>query len=153
KKVTLELGGNCPLIVFKDANQDKALQGIFDLKFYNAGQCCNSINRILVHESIFDRFIDRFVKMAKEIKCGNGFDAVNYGPLINEQSLKKVEELVADASEKGAEVIRHKKKGKGLVCLPVVIKNGSSDMRIFNEEIFGPVAVFYSFSTEDEAIA
>lgn len=153
KKVTLELGGNCPVIVFKDANQEKALQGIFDLKFCNAGQCCNSINRILVHESIYDRFIDRFVRMTKEIKCGNGFEDVNFGPLINEKSLNKIEELIADASEKGAEVIRHKKKGKGLLCQPIVVKNGTSDMRIFNEEIFGPVAVFYPFSTDDEAIA
>lgn len=153
KKVTLELGGNCPLIVFEDADQEKALQGIFDLKFYNAGQCCNTINRILVHESIYESFIDRFIEMTKSFKCRNGLESPNIGPLINQESMKKIKELLADAAEHGAEVIGLKKKGKGLICPPVIVKNVHSGMRIFNEEIFGPVAVFASFSSDDEAIA
>jgi succinate-semialdehyde dehydrogenase/glutarate-semialdehyde dehydrogenase len=153
KRTTLELGGNCPAIVFEDADIEKALQGIFDLKFFNAGQCCNTINRILVHRSIYDAFITRFTEMAKALTVGSGFDSVNIGPLINAQAKQKVDDLVADAASKGAEVIMTKKKQKGLVSPPIIIKNGRSDMRIYSEEIFGPVAAFYSFETEDEAVA
>lgn len=153
KKVTLELGGNCPLIVFEDAKIEKALQGIFDFKFYNAGQCCNTINRILVHRSIYKNFVNRFVEMTKELTIGNGLEDVNLGPLINKESKKKIDELLQDAEEKGAEIIAPKKKPKGLLCSPTVVKNCSSSMRIFSEEIFGPVAPFYPFDTDDEAIA
>jgi succinate-semialdehyde dehydrogenase/glutarate-semialdehyde dehydrogenase len=153
KKVTLELGGNCPLIVFEDADLEKALQGIFNLKFFNAGQCCNSINRVLVQQSIYDSFVKNCTEMAKNLTVGSGLEAVDMGPLINREAKKKIEELVKDASQKGAEVFLAKKKQKGLLCPPVVIKNARSDMRIFNEEIFGPVLAFYSFDTEDEAIA
>ena len=76
KKVTLELGGNCPLIVFEDADLDKALNGIFGFKFYNAGQCCNTINRILVHQSIYEKFIARFIAMSKTLTVGNGLEGV-----------------------------------------------------------------------------
>jgi succinate-semialdehyde dehydrogenase/glutarate-semialdehyde dehydrogenase len=153
KKVTLELGGNCPLIVFEDADLEKALQGIFDLKFFNAGQCCNSINRILVHHSIYDFFIESFTEKAKSLSIGSGLESVNIGPLINKEGKRKVEDLIKDASQRGAEIILAKKKQKGLLCSPVIIKNARSDMRIYSEEIFGPVAAFYPFDTEDEAIA
>lgn len=153
KKVTVELGGNCPLIVFDDADFEKALQGIFDLKFFNSGQCCNSINRVLVQQSIYDPFIEIFTKKAKTLMVGSGLEPVNMGPLINREGKRKVEELVKDASQKGAEIISSKKKEKGLLCSPIIIKNAHSDMRIYSEEIFGPVAAFYSFDTEDEAIA
>lgn len=153
KKVTLELGGNCPLIVFEDADLEKALQGIFDLKFLNAGQCCNSINRLLIQDSIYDLFIKKFLEMTKNLTLGSGLESVNMGPLINRAGKSKVEELVKDATQKGAEVMMPKKKQKGLLCPPIIIKNARSDMRIYHEEIFGPVASFYSFETEDEAIA
>lgn len=153
KNVTLELGGNCPLIVFEDANIDKALKELFRFKFYNAGQCCDTINRILVHRSIYKSFVDRFVEITKQLTVGNGLDDVNLGPLINHESKKKIDELLKDAQEKGAEVIVTKKKLKGLLCSPTVVKNCSSNMRIFSEEIFGPVAPFYLFDTDDEAIA
>ena len=153
KKVTLELGGNCPLIVFEDADFEKALQGVFDLKFFNAGQCCNSINRILVQDSIYDSFIKKCTEMTKNLKVGSGLESVNIGPLINRDGKRKIEALVKDASQKGAEVVIAKKKQKGLLCSPIVIKHARSDMRIFSEEIFGPVLAFYSFDTEDEAIA
>lgn len=153
KRATMELGGNCPVIVFDDADIEKALQGIFDLKFFNAGQCCNSINRLLVHQSIYDSFIDTFTEMTAKIMVGSGLESVNMGPLINHKSKRKIEDLIKDASQKGAEIILAKKKQKGLLYSPVVIKNAHSDMHIFSEEIFGPVAAFYSFDTEDEAIA
>lgn len=153
KKVTLELGGNCPVIVFEDADLNKALRGIFDLKFYNGGQCCNSINRIIVHQSIYQQFIDRFIVMTQELTVGNGLEGVSLGPLINRESKKKVEELLKDAEAKGAEVIAPKKKLKGLLCPPIVVKNCLSGMQLFSEEIFGPVAPFYSFESEDEAVA
>lgn len=153
KKVTLELGGNCPAIVFEDADLEKALKGIFELKFFNAGQCCNSVNRILVHGSIYNSFIKRFAEMANEWRVGSGLESVNMGPLINVQAKRKIVELVEDASQKGAELILTKKRQKGLLCHPIIIKNARSDMRIYSEEIFGPVAAFYSFDSEDEAIA
>lgn len=153
KKVTLELGGNCPLIVFEDADLEKALKGIFELKFYNAGQCCNSVNRILVHQSIYEEFVARFIEMANQLTVGNGLEGVNLGPLINRDSKKKVEELLKDAEAKGAQVIAPKKKLKGLLCPPTIVKNCLSGMQLFSEEIFGPVAPFYAFETEDEAVA
>lgn len=153
KNVTLELGGNCPAIVFEDADLEKALRGIFDLKFYNAGQCCNSTNRIFVHQSIYEEFVSRFTAMTKELTIGNGLEAVNLGPLINQESKKKIEHLIQDAEAKGAEVITSKKKLKGLLCPPIVLKNCTNGMNVFSEEIFGPVASFYSFDNEDEAVA
>jgi succinate-semialdehyde dehydrogenase / glutarate-semialdehyde dehydrogenase len=153
KKVTLELGGNCPFIVFEDADFEKAFQGIFNLKFFNAGQCCNSINRVLVQQSIYDSFIKNCIEMTKNLTVGSGLETVDMGPLINREAKKKIEDLVKDASQKGAEVFSSKKKQKGLLCPPIVIKNARSDMRIFSEEIFGPILAFYSFDTEDEAIA
>lgn len=153
KKVTLELGGNCPLIVFEDADLQKALQGVLELKFLNSGQCCNSINRLLIHRSIYDAFVDNFIDLAKKLTVGSGLESANICPLINQQSKNKIEELIKDASEKGAEVIMTKKKQKGLLMSPIIIKHASENMRIYNEEIFGPVAAFYPFDTEDEAIA
>lgn len=153
KKVTLELGGNCPVIVFEDADIEKALEGIFNLKFYNCGQCCNTINRILVHHTISDKFIKKFISMTENLSVGSGLKEVNLGPLINRDAKKKVDDLVKDAFSHGAEVITAKKKPKGLLCPPIVIKNANTDMRIYSEEIFGPVAPFYTFDTEDEAIA
>ncbi len=153
KKVTLELGGNCPIIIFEDADIEKALQGLIDLKFYNTGQCCNSINRVLVHRSIYDSFIEVFNRIANSLILGSGMESPNLAPLINRQAKQKIEELMQDATEKGAEIIRTKKKQKGLLCPAIIIKNAHSEMRIYNEEIFGPVVAFYPFDTEDEAIA
>lgn len=153
KKVTLELGGNCPAIIFEDADLEKAVNEIFGFKFYNAGQCCNTINRILVQQSVYDTFIKLFLEKAKQLTVGSGLDEINMGPLINQESIKKIEGLLKDAKSKGAEVVVVNKKLKGLLCSPTVIKNCHSQMRIAEEEIFGPVAPFYSFETEDEAVA
>lgn len=151
KKVTLELGGNCPFIVFDDANLDKAIDEAFNLKFLNAGQCCNGINRFLVHVSIYDEFVKRCAQKAKKLTCGSGLRQVNLGPLINQAAKNKVDELVKDAIDKGAEVVLAT-KGKGLVCSPIVLKDCSKKMGLWKEEIFGPVIAIYPFKTEKEAI-
>lgn len=153
KKVTLELGGNCPLIVFDDADLEKALQGAFSLKFYNAGQCCNSINRFLVHRSLYSKFVEKFTKKATQLTTGSGLKSANIGPLINRAGKQKVEELLKDAASHGAEIVLKPKQDKSLLCSPVVIKNATPKMRLWSEEIFGPVAAFYVFDTEEEAIA
>lgn len=153
KKVTVELGGNCPVIVFEDADLENAVNGVFDFKFYNAGQCCNTINRIIVHRSIYEIYIQRFLEKAKSLTVGSGLEKVNMGPLINEESFEKIEALLKDAKAKGAEILILQKKLKGLLCSPILVKNCHQRMRISQEEIFGPVAAFYSFETEDEAVA
>lgn len=153
KRVTLEMGGNSPVIVFEDADLEKALKGIMDLKFYNAGQCCNSLNRLLIHQSIYETLIKKIIESSNALTIGSGLEGVNLGPLINKEAKKKIEELVKDADQKGAQIIKSTKKHKGLLCAPIIIKNAGVNMRIFSEEIFGPVIPCYSFETEDEAIA
>ncbi len=142
KELCLELGGNCPAIVFKSAVLDKAAQSIASYKFHNRGQCCNSINRILVQESVCDAFIS---KLEAEIKN------IPTGPLINEQGASKVEELVEDALSKGAKLILGGKRD-GLSYAPTLLTGVTSEMRMSQEEIFGPVAPIYTFKTEEEAL-
>lgn len=151
KKVTMELGGNCPLIIFDDANLDKAVEEGLGLKFFNAGQCCNGLNRFLVHDAVYDEFIKRCLKKAKGVTCGSGFKGARLGPLINQAAKEKVEELVQDAVDKGAEVVLASAE-KGLLCSPIILKNVTNKMRIADEEIFGPVIAVYRFKTEKEAI-
>jgi succinate-semialdehyde dehydrogenase/glutarate-semialdehyde dehydrogenase len=151
KKVALELGGNCPFIVFEDADIKKALDSLFALKFLNAGQCCSGVNRIFVHKKIYDTFIDQFTKRAKKLTVGSGLQSPDIGPLINCAAKDKVDHLVKDAIKHGAEIALAS-TGHGLVCSPIVIKHANKKMRIWKEEIFGPVAAFYVFHSEKEAI-
>jgi len=153
KKVTLELGGNCPCLVFEDADIPKALDGTIGLKFYNAGQCCNTINRFLVHHSIYDSFIDKFKRKVQKLTIGSGVRSQNLGPLINRAAKAKVDRLIAEAVKRGADVLLAPKKEKGLLCTPAILAATPKKMQIWHEEIFGPVAAFYSFKTEAEAIA
>jgi len=156
KNVTMELGGNCPAVIFDDADIDKAIQSTFWFKFYNAGQCCNNINRFFIHKKIYDPFIKKFQHMMKKHLClGNGMHpSTSMGPLINKQGVSKCEELVKDALEKGAKaLIGGTISTKGaLFYEPTLLTNMNSTMRIYHEEVFGPVAPIYSFSTEKEAI-
>ncbi|MEM7175211.1 MAG: NAD-dependent succinate-semialdehyde dehydrogenase [Chlamydiota bacterium] len=156
KNVCLELGGNCPAIIFEDADLERAVHQTFWLKFYNAGQCCNNINRFLVHTKIYDAFIDAFRQMIdKRIKLGSGMDATTtVGPLINHQGLAKVEELVQDALSQGAVAVTggQRSSKKDLFYPPTLLRNVTPKMRLYREEIFGPVAPIYSFTTEEEAI-
>lgn len=151
KKVTLELGGNCPVIVFDDANLEKAVDESLGFKFYNAGQCCNGINRFLVHVSVYDEFVKKCAQKAKKITCGSGLGGANLGPLINQSAKDKVDALVKDAVDKGAELVLTSAE-RGLLCAPIILKNASRKMRISQEEIFGPVIAIYPFKTEKEAI-
>lgn len=151
KKATMELGGNCPLIVFDDADLDRAVEGAFSLKFLNAGQCCHGLNRFLVQASVYDAFVKKCAQKAKKMSCGSGFKSVDLGPLINAAAKEKVNHLVKDAVHKGAEVVLQS-TGKGLVCSPIILKDVSSKMRLWHEEIFGPVIAIRRFKTEKEAI-
>ncbi|MBC7698820.1 NAD-dependent succinate-semialdehyde dehydrogenase [Aquabacterium sp.] len=157
KKLSLELGGNAPFIVFNDADIDAAVEGALIAKYRNAGQTCVCANRLYAQADIHDEFVAKLSKRVAQMKVGNGFEAgVVQGPLIDDQALAKVEDLVADAVAKGAKVVTGGKKAPvdgGNFYTPTVLSNASSDMRLAREEIFGPVAPVFKFDTEAEAIA
>ncbi len=156
KRLSLELGGNAPFIVFDDADIDAAIAGAMGSKYRNSGQTCVCANRFYVQDGIHDRFVEKLTAAVKALKVGNGCDAgVNQGPLINDKAVNKVEELVQDARSKGATVViggqRHALGG----CFyePTILTGIASDMDIAHEEIFGPVAAVQRFSSEEEVIA
>ncbi|QVL55391.1 MAG: NAD-dependent succinate-semialdehyde dehydrogenase [Simkaniaceae bacterium] len=156
KNVTMELGGNCPAVIFDDADVDKAVQGTFWFKFYNAGQCCNNINRFLVHKDIHDQFVDKFKNMMEEhLRLGNGLDKnTSVGPLINEAGIAKCESLVDDALSKGATAILGGARSRvsKLIYEPTLLVDMDPKMEMYRDEVFGPVAPIYRFSSEEEAI-
>ncbi|MFZ1681404.1 MAG: NAD-dependent succinate-semialdehyde dehydrogenase [Rhizobiaceae bacterium] len=156
KKVSMELGGNAPFIVFNDADIDRAVEGAIVAKYRNSGQTCVCTNRFLVQSGVYDRFVEKLVAATNQLKVGNGLeDGVKQGPLIDEGAVEKVEELIADATAKGGQVVaggaRHVLGGS--FFQPTVIAHAKSDMRFSTEEIFGPVSPVFSFDTEEEAIA
>ena len=156
KKVSLELGGNAPFIVFDDADLDAAVAGAMASKYRNAGQTCVCANRILVQDSVHDQFMRKFSESVSAMKVGPGVDdGVAIGPLINAAAVAKVEELVANAVEKGATVVLGGKRHAlgGSFYEPTILTNATSEMACAKEEIFGPVAPIYRFSSEEEAIA
>ena len=156
KKLSLELGGHAPFIVFDDADLDAAVEGALQSKYRNAGQTCVCTNRFYAHESIYDAFVEGLAAGAARIKVGDGFAAgVNQGPLIDRQAVDKVEQHVADAVAKGARVVTGGKAHPlgGLFYEPTVLSHASSAMQIMREETFGPVAAVASFKTEQEVIA
>jgi succinate-semialdehyde dehydrogenase/glutarate-semialdehyde dehydrogenase len=155
KKLTLELGGNAPLVVFDDADLDQAIAGAMASKYRNAGQTCVCANRVLVQSGIYDRFASALVAAVKKLKVGPGLEAgVTIGPLITSDAIAKVETLVGDAVKKGAKVL----VGGGLdnagplFYQPSVVGGVTPDMEIVREEIFGPVAALVRFDTEADAI-
>ena len=155
KKVSLELGGNAPFIVFDDADLDEAVAGAMLCKFRNSGQTCISANRILVQEGVYDDFLGRFTAEITKLHVANGFDPrAKVGPLIDEPALAKVERHVADAQERGAELVlgggRHDLGGQ--FFQPSVLTGITDVMAMSNEETFGPVAGITRFATEEEAI-
>ena len=153
KKVTLELGGNAPFIVFADADIDAAVSGCYDSKFRNGGQTCVCTNRIFLHESIHNEFIEKFANKVKSIKTGYGLDkGVEIGPMINENAVIKDINLIKDATNKGAKVIAGGIRKKGLFIEPTILCNIDSSMDIFSSEIFGPIAAIYKFNSESEVI-
>jgi succinate-semialdehyde dehydrogenase/glutarate-semialdehyde dehydrogenase len=153
KKMSLELGGNAPFIVFEDADIDSAVEGAFASKYRNAGQTCVCSNRLYVQEAVYDEFVAKFAAKVKTAKVGNGFeDGVNQGPLIEEAALQKVERHVADAVAKGARVLVGGKRLKGQFFEPTVVADATADMLCAKEETFGPFAPVFKFKTEQEAV-
>lgn len=155
QKVSFELGGNAPLVVFDDADLDAAVSGLVASKFRNAGQTCVCANRVLVQDGVYDAFLSRFADAVRELKVGNGFDdGVQIGPLIDEQGVAKAERHVGEARERGAEVIvggsRHELGGT--YFQPTVLSGVTNDMLMSCEETFGPVAGLQRFGSEDEAV-
>jgi succinate-semialdehyde dehydrogenase/glutarate-semialdehyde dehydrogenase len=154
KKLSLELGGNAPFIVFDDADIDSAVEGAMVSKYRNAGQTCVCANRLYVQDGVYDAFVEKLAAKARTIKVGNGFEpGVTQGPLIDEQGLAKVEQHVADALAKGGKVLTGGKKSSGQFYEPTVIANATGDMLCAGEETFGPVAPVFRFKTEDEVVA
>ncbi|HOJ88833.1 MAG TPA: NAD-dependent succinate-semialdehyde dehydrogenase [Pseudothermotoga sp.] len=159
KRLTLELGGNCPLIVFEDADLNAAVKGAVRRSFRNAGQVCNAINRIYVHKSIYRDFVDLFVQETKRIKIGNGLrEDVEMGPLTTKEGWETVEQYVKEATSKGAKVLYGGKKPagdefeKGYFYEPTVLVNTDRTMKIVKNEVFGPTAPIMSFESFEEAI-
>jgi succinate-semialdehyde dehydrogenase/glutarate-semialdehyde dehydrogenase len=155
KKMSLELGGNAPFIVFDDADIDAAVSGAMASKYRNTGQTCVCVNRFLIQDGIYEQFTEKLVAAVEAMKIGDGVEeGVAQGPLINQAGLAKVEEHVQDAIDKGAEV------ATGGAChalggtfyKPTVLTGATADMMIANEETFGPVSALFRFSTEEEAI-
>ena len=154
KKLSLELGGNAPFIVFDDADLASAVEGAVASKYRNAGQTCVCANRFYVQAGIYDRFVAALAERAKAIQVGNGFDAgVTQGPMIDAQALAKIERHVADAVDQGATVLTGGQRLGERFYAPTVLANAKSSMLCAREETFGPVAPVFKFETEAEAIA
>jgi succinate-semialdehyde dehydrogenase/glutarate-semialdehyde dehydrogenase len=156
KKLSLELGGNAPFIVFDDADIDAAVEGAIASKYRNAGQTCVCANRIYVQDGVYDSFAAKLAEKVKGFTVGAGTEAgVVIGPLIDAQGLAKVEEHIADATAKGAEVMLGGKRHSrgGLFFEPTILTGVTQAMRVSREETFGPVAPLFRFKTDDEAIA
>ena len=155
KKVSMELGGNAPFIVFDDADLDSAVSGALISKFRNTGQTCVCSNRILVQEGIYDEFVTRLADAVKTLNVGNGMEeGINQGPLISQKALDKVKDHISDAIDRGAVIVAGGKphQSGGTMFEPTVISNVDSSMKVASEETFGPLAPIFKFSTEQEAI-
>ncbi len=156
KRVSMELGGNAPFIVFDDADIDRAIEGAMIAKYRNAGQTCVCTNRFLVQDGIHDAFVDRLARATGELRVGRGTDeGVQQGPLIDEAAVAKVEELIADAAGKGGRIVEGGARHAlgGTYFQPTVIAEATTAMEIAQEEIFGPVSPVFRFNDEAEAIA
>lgn len=152
-KLSLELGGNAPFIVFDDANLDAAVKGAITSKFRHNGQTCVCVNRFYVQDGIYDEFVQKLTKAVAALRVGNGLEAdTQLGPLINEKGLEKVKKLVADALAKGANLLLGGQEMEGLFFEPTVLTDTTPEMLIAHEEVFGPVAPVARFRTEKEVI-
>lgn len=156
KRLSLELGGNAPFIVFDDADVDAAVEGAIAAKYRNGGQTCVCANRFYIQDGIYEAFAEKFAARAQGLRVGNGLeDGVAIGPLIEPKALDKVSTLVADARSKGAQVVTGGAAHTlgGTFYTPTVITGATADMRMAREEIFGPVAPLFRFHDDEEAIA
>jgi succinate-semialdehyde dehydrogenase/glutarate-semialdehyde dehydrogenase len=153
KKLSLELGGNAPFLVFDDADIESAVEGAIASKYRNAGQTCVCANRIYVQDGVYDAFVEKFAAKAKGLKVGNGFEqGVVQGPLIEPAAIEKVERHVADAIAKGGKVLTGGHRLEGQFFEPTVVSEASADMLCAREETFGPFAPVFRFKTEQEGI-
>ena len=155
KKVSLELGGNAPLIVFEDADLDAAVEGTIISKFRNTGQTCVCANRLYVQDGVYDAFAEKLIAAVKQLRVGNGFEAgVAQGPLIDEAAVEKVEEHISDAVSKGARVLLGGKRHSlgGTFFEPTVLADVTSAMKVAREETFGPVAPLFRFYKDEDAV-
>jgi succinate-semialdehyde dehydrogenase/glutarate-semialdehyde dehydrogenase len=160
KRVTLELGGQSPLIVFEDADFDEAVKGAVRRSFRNMGQVCNAINRIYVQRSIYDRFLEAFVEGTRKLRIGNGLTDpdVDLGPMVSLSTLEKVQEHIEDAIKKGARLLHGGKKPegeafkKGYFFEPTILADTTHEMLIMREETFGPAVGVMPFDSVDEVI-
>jgi succinate-semialdehyde dehydrogenase / glutarate-semialdehyde dehydrogenase len=155
KKVSLELGGNAPFIVFDDADVDAAVEGAMESKYRNTGQTCVCVNRIYVQDAVYDAFAEKLSAAVRTLSPMNGLEpGANQGPLIDDKAVLKVEEHIEDATKKGAKIVvggkRHARGGRFFE--PTVLVNVTPSMMVAREETFGPVAPLFRFTTEDEAI-
>jgi succinate-semialdehyde dehydrogenase/glutarate-semialdehyde dehydrogenase len=154
KKLSLELGGNAPFIVFDDADIDAAVEGAMISKYRNAGQTCVCANRLYVQDGVYDTFVARLSEKARNIKVGNGFEAgVNVGPMIDANAIAKVESHIADARAKGGRVVVGGERVDDRFFTPTVIADATQDMLCAREETFGPMAPVFRFKTEAEVVA
>ncbi|MEX4009601.1 NAD-dependent succinate-semialdehyde dehydrogenase [Neoaquamicrobium sediminum] len=156
KKVSMELGGNAPFLIFDDADIDRAVEGAIVAKYRNSGQTCVCTNRFFVQSGIYDRFVEKFADASKKLKVGPGLeDGTQQGPLIDDKAVEKVEEFISDAQAKGGKVVTGGKRHElgGSFFQPTVISGATPDMKFMKEEIFGPVAPVFRFETEEEAVA
>lgn len=157
KKFSMELGGNAPAIVFDDANLKQAVNDLAAIKFGNCGQICVAPNRIMIHEKVYDEFVSKFVEKAKKLELGFGRDSkIDMGPIVDERSRNRIIKLVETTIAEGAKVECGGKipenKPNGYFYEPTVFTNVNSDMTIFKEEIFGPLAAIYKFTTDEEVL-
>lgn len=156
KKLSLELGGNAPVVVFDDANLEQAVQGIMASKYRNSGQTCVCANRIYVQDGIYDALAERLVEAVSKLKVGDGRqEGSTQGPLIDEDAIAKVQSHIADATEKGATIRIGGQRSElgGTFFEPTVLTGVTQDMKVSKEETFGPLAPLFRFKTEDEAVA
>lgn len=154
KKLSLELGGNAPCIIFEDANIDLAVDGVIAAKSRNTGQSCTNINRVFVHKAIAENFTKKLVERYSKLKVGEGFEPTSdQGPLINKKSVKKIDHLITSAVKAGAKILYQSSCPKNGSYYPLtIITVPSCDLEIHNEEIFGPVIALYEFSSDDEVL-
>ena len=154
KRISLELGGHAPFLVFADADLDEAVTQVMASKFRNAGQTCVCTNRVYVHDSVVDEFTERYAAATEKLQVGNPLEeATEIGPLVDEQAVEKVSRHVEDAVARGAELLTGGQRLDGLYYAPTVLKGVSADSLIMQEETFGPVAPISTFHTDAEAVA
>jgi succinate-semialdehyde dehydrogenase / glutarate-semialdehyde dehydrogenase len=156
KKLSLELGGNAPFIVFDDADLDAAVEGAIASKYRNAGQTCVCANRLYVQDGVYDAFAQKLVAAVEKLKVGNGVEAgVTQGPMIDVKAVEKVEQHIADATAKGGRILTGGKRhalGHSFFE-PTVVVDVTADMKVAKEETFGPLAPLFRFKTEEEVLA